>query len=128
MSGVTRSATSAVMTAANASPMTMPTAVSTRFPRNRKSLNSLIMLRSLRTIGVESSLVALTVLNPATEDVIAELEPAGVEETDAAVARAKAVFPAWRAVAPGDRARLLRRLATAVRDGRCSGDDQAGHA
>jgi acyl-CoA reductase-like NAD-dependent aldehyde dehydrogenase len=28
--------------------------------------------------------VSLTVLNPATEDVIAELEPAGVEETDAA--------------------------------------------
>jgi acyl-CoA reductase-like NAD-dependent aldehyde dehydrogenase len=74
------------------------------------------MLRSLRTIGVESSLVALTVLNPATEDVIAELEPAGVEETDAAVARAKAVFPAWRAVAPGDRARLLRRLATLVQE------------
>ena len=32
---------------------------------------------------------------------MAELPRAGVEETDAAVARAKAAFPAWRAVAPG---------------------------
>ena len=56
------------------------------------------------------------VLNPATEEAIAELESAGVEETDAAVARAKAAFPAWRAVAPADRARLLRRLATLVEE------------
>ena len=58
----------------------------------------------------------LTVLNPATEEPIAELEQAGVEETDAAVARAKAAFPAWRAVAPNDRGRLLRRLATLVEE------------
>lgn len=58
----------------------------------------------------------LTVLNPATEEPIADLEQAGVEETDAAVARAKAAFPAWRAVAPADRARLLRRLATLVEE------------
>ena len=56
------------------------------------------------------------VLNPATEEVIAEVAPAGVEETDAAVARAKAAFPAWRAVAPTDRAALLRRLATLVEE------------
>jgi acyl-CoA reductase-like NAD-dependent aldehyde dehydrogenase len=56
------------------------------------------------------------VLNPATEEVIAEVEPAGVEETDAAVARAKEAFPSWRAVAPADRARLLRRLATLVEE------------
>src|ERR687886_309062 len=58
----------------------------------------------------------LTVLNPATEQPIAELPQAGVAETDAAVARAKAAFPAWRAVAPGDRARLLRRFATTVEE------------
>jgi betaine-aldehyde dehydrogenase len=58
----------------------------------------------------------LTVRNPATEQPIAELEQAGVEETDAAVARAKAAYPEWRAVAPGDRARLLRRLATLVEE------------
>ncbi|HUJ91447.1 MAG TPA: aldehyde dehydrogenase family protein [Gaiellaceae bacterium] len=56
------------------------------------------------------------VVNPATEETLAELESAGVEETDAAVARARAAFPAWRAVAPADRARLLRRLATLVEE------------
>jgi betaine-aldehyde dehydrogenase len=56
------------------------------------------------------------VLNPATEEVIAEIEAASADETDAAVARAKEAFPAWRAVAPADRARLLRRLATLVEE------------
>ena len=58
----------------------------------------------------------IAVIEPATERVMAELPRAGVEETDAAVARAKAAFPAWRAIAPGDRARLLLRdLATRSR-------------
>ena len=57
-----------------------------------------------------------TILNPATEEAIAEVEAAGVEETNAAVARARQAFPAWRAVAPADRARLLRRLATLVEE------------
>jgi betaine-aldehyde dehydrogenase len=56
------------------------------------------------------------ILNPATEETIAEIEAAGVDETDAAVARAKEAFPAWRAVAPTDRSRLLRRLATLVEE------------
>jgi acyl-CoA reductase-like NAD-dependent aldehyde dehydrogenase len=56
------------------------------------------------------------VLNPATEETLADIESAGVEEADAAVARAKAAYPAWRAVAPADRARLLRRLATLVEE------------
>ena len=60
--------------------------------------------------------MTLTVINPATEQPLAELEQAGVAETDAAVARAKAAFPAWRAVTPADRARLLRRLATLVEE------------
>ncbi len=60
--------------------------------------------------------MTLTVLNPATEEPLAELQQAGPEETDAAVARAKAAFPSWRAVAPADRARLLRRLATLIED------------
>ena len=56
------------------------------------------------------------VVDPATEETIAELESAGAEETDAAVARAKAAFPAWRAVAPAERARVLRALATLVEE------------
>src|SRR6187455_1453094 len=60
--------------------------------------------------------MTLTVLDPATEQPIAELEQAGVEETDEAVERARAAFPAWRAVAPSDRARLLRRVASLVEE------------
>jgi acyl-CoA reductase-like NAD-dependent aldehyde dehydrogenase len=57
---------------------------------------------------------AIEVIEPATERVMAAVPRAGVEEVDAAVARAKAAFPAWRAVAPADRAKLLRALADAL--------------
>src|SRR5437868_5730327 len=56
------------------------------------------------------------VLEPATEEVLAELPPAGVEETDAAVARAARAYPAWRAVEPADRGRLLLRVAELVEE------------
>ncbi|MFL5847268.1 MAG: aldehyde dehydrogenase family protein [Solirubrobacteraceae bacterium] len=56
----------------------------------------------------------LEVLEPATERVLETIPRGGVDEVDAAVARAKAAYPAWRAVAPADRATLLRRLADAV--------------
>src|ERR1700694_5844982 len=60
--------------------------------------------------------MALEVLNPATEKPIAQLERAGVEETDRAVAAARAAYPAWRAMKPADRARLLRRVAALVEE------------
>jgi acyl-CoA reductase-like NAD-dependent aldehyde dehydrogenase len=60
--------------------------------------------------------MTITVLNPATEKPLAELSSAGVPETDEAVAAAKAAFPGWRAVAPADRARLMRRLAALVEE------------
>jgi len=50
--------------------------------------------------------MTLEVLNPTTGRPIAQLERAGLEETDEAVARALAAYPAWRAVKPADRARL----------------------
>jgi acyl-CoA reductase-like NAD-dependent aldehyde dehydrogenase len=57
----------------------------------------------------------VTVLvNPATEEVVGDVPPATVEEADAAIARARAAFGSWRHVAPGDRARLLRRFADMV--------------
>ena len=56
----------------------------------------------------------MQVFEPATEQVLAELPRAGAEEADEAVARAKAAFPAWRDVSPGDRAKLLRRLARVI--------------
>src|SRR5215217_982254 len=56
----------------------------------------------------------LEVLNPATEEVVERLESATEGDADAAVARAREAFPAWRDVDPADRARLLRRLADAL--------------
>jgi acyl-CoA reductase-like NAD-dependent aldehyde dehydrogenase len=56
------------------------------------------------------------VLNPATEESITEIPSASVEDTDAAVDAARRAFPEWRAVAPADRARLLRRLAALVEE------------
>jgi acyl-CoA reductase-like NAD-dependent aldehyde dehydrogenase len=56
------------------------------------------------------------VINPATEQVIGTVSAASVEEADAAIARAHEAWPAWRAVAPGDRANLLRRFSDVVRD------------
>ncbi len=56
----------------------------------------------------------ISVIEPATEQVMAEIPRAGVEETDAAVAAAVAAFPAWRAVDPADRSALLRGLADAL--------------
>jgi acyl-CoA reductase-like NAD-dependent aldehyde dehydrogenase len=56
----------------------------------------------------------IQVIEPATEQIMAEVPQAGVEETDAAVAAAKAAFPAWRAVEPAERAALMHRLADAL--------------
>ncbi|GAB2855296.1 aldehyde dehydrogenase family protein [Streptomyces deserti] len=56
----------------------------------------------------------LEVLNPATEEVIATVPAATAADVDAAVARAARAQTAWAALAPGDRARLLRRFAATV--------------
>jgi acyl-CoA reductase-like NAD-dependent aldehyde dehydrogenase len=56
----------------------------------------------------------LAVIEPATERALAEIPQAGVEEADAAVARATAAFPAWRAVTPRDRGRILLAIADAL--------------
>jgi len=56
----------------------------------------------------------LSVIEPATEGVLAELERAGAAEVDAAVSAAKAALPAWRALDPRSRARALRDLAEAL--------------
>src|SRR5256884_3326855 len=66
--------------------------------------------------GPSSFGITHLVINPATEKPIAEVERGGAEDVDLAVARARDAFPAWSAVAPADRARLLRRLAAAVEE------------
>jgi betaine-aldehyde dehydrogenase len=57
-----------------------------------------------------------TVVNPATEQPVIDVHLASVAETDALIERANAAFPAWKAVAPAARARLLRRFAQVVDD------------
>jgi acyl-CoA reductase-like NAD-dependent aldehyde dehydrogenase len=53
----------------------------------------------------------ISVVEPATEQVMAQVPRGGVEEVDAAVAAGKQAFEAWRAVTPRDRSTLLHRLA-----------------
>src|SRR3954470_9599095 len=54
------------------------------------------------------------VISPVDEQVVATVPAFTAAETDAAIERAHAAFATWRAVAPGDRARLLRRFAAVV--------------
>ncbi len=55
-----------------------------------------------------------TILNPADEAVVATVDSSSIEETDAAIARAAVAQRGWAALAPVDRARMLRRFAAAV--------------
>ena len=55
-----------------------------------------------------------TVINPATEQPVRRVELNSAEQTDAAIERAARAQESWRAVSPGDRARLLRRFAEQV--------------
>ena len=59
-------------------------------------------------------MTAHTVVNPATEQPVGQLESATIEQADEVIARAVAAQRRWRDVAPGDRARLLRRFAEQV--------------
>ena len=49
-------------------------------------------------------------INPTTQEVLAEVARGGQREVDAAVAAAKAAFPAWAGRPSAERAKLLRKL------------------
>ncbi|WP_179402501.1 5-carboxymethyl-2-hydroxymuconate semialdehyde dehydrogenase [Burkholderia guangdongensis] len=49
-------------------------------------------------------------VNPANQEVLAEVARGGADEVDAAVAAAKDAFPAWAAKTPKERAKLIRNL------------------
>jgi acyl-CoA reductase-like NAD-dependent aldehyde dehydrogenase len=55
-----------------------------------------------------------TVVNPATEEIVTTVTRTSAAETDAAIERAVAAQAAWRAIAPADRAGLLRSFASEV--------------
>ncbi len=54
------------------------------------------------------------VINPATGELVETVPLATAEETDTAIETAQAAFGPWRAMAPGDRAALLRAFASLV--------------
>ncbi len=58
----------------------------------------------------------MQVIEPATEQVMAEVPSGGAAEVDAAVSRAKEVFPEWRAITPEDRSDVMHRLANALEE------------
>src|SRR5690349_6566058 len=58
--------------------------------------------------------MATTLVNPATGRPIRDVPAATEAETDEAIGRAHDAFPAWRDLAPGERARLLRAFAAVV--------------
>ncbi|SDU94784.1 betaine-aldehyde dehydrogenase [Microlunatus sagamiharensis] len=51
------------------------------------------------------------VRDPSNGEVVAEISLAGAEDVDAAVAAARAAFPAWSGATPGERSAVLQRLA-----------------
>jgi acyl-CoA reductase-like NAD-dependent aldehyde dehydrogenase len=70
-------------------------------------------------LGEKESMAAgtetvLKVVEPATEEILAELPHATAADADDAVGRAKRAFPAWRALTPKDRSMILRRVADAL--------------
>jgi acyl-CoA reductase-like NAD-dependent aldehyde dehydrogenase len=56
----------------------------------------------------------LSIVNPANEQPLTSIELYELDETDRAIKRAQHMNSQWRAVAPADRARLLRRFAEVV--------------
>ena len=59
---------------------------------------------------------ALAVENPATEEIVTELQGASPEQVDAAVAGAREAAPGWAATPAVERAELLHEVATRMRD------------
>jgi betaine-aldehyde dehydrogenase len=55
-----------------------------------------------------------TLINPATGQAFGEVPSASEAEADEVIAKAQDAFGPWRALAPGDRAKLLRAFAAAV--------------
>ncbi|KAL4922714.1 aldehyde dehydrogenase domain-containing protein [Aspergillus aurantiobrunneus] len=57
-----------------------------------------------------------SLINPFTRESVAEVSQANEEDTNKAVAAAKAAFPAWRDLSPSDRGAYLHKLAALIRE------------
>ncbi len=58
----------------------------------------------------------LAVINPATEEVLGELPLATRADLDQALAAARDAYPAWRAMPPNERGRILKGAAALLRE------------
>jgi succinate-semialdehyde dehydrogenase / glutarate-semialdehyde dehydrogenase len=58
----------------------------------------------------------LPVINPATEEVLGQLPLATAADLDRALAAARDAYPAWRAMPPNERGRILKRAADLLRE------------
>ena len=58
------------------------------------------------------------VINPATEAIITTIEHYDLAATDDVIAKASRAFDSWRAIAPGERARVLRNFSQVVSEHR----------
>src|SRR5215213_4863524 len=56
------------------------------------------------------------IVNPATEQIVAEAPEASVAQVESAASAAADAFPAWSRTKPEERARLLDRAADLLRD------------
>lgn len=61
-------------------------------------------------------MTSYTIINPTTAKPVQEILLADIYETDVTIEKADRAFRSWRLVAPGDRARLLRRFASLVEE------------
>jgi 5-carboxymethyl-2-hydroxymuconic-semialdehyde dehydrogenase len=61
-----------------------------------------------------SSASTFDTINPATQQVLAQVAAGGEQEVNAAVAAAKAAFPAWAATPATERAKIMRKLGDLV--------------
>jgi len=57
-----------------------------------------------------------TAVNPATEEVVAEIPLGGQADVDLAVAAARKAFPVWAGMPPAERCRLLEKMAQLQRE------------
>ncbi|MEU9885796.1 aldehyde dehydrogenase family protein [Sphaerisporangium sp. NPDC051011] len=65
--------------------------------------------------AVAGSTLMIDVVNPATDEVIAQVPEGTAADVDRAVAAATAAFPGWAATDPAERARIVGRVADGLR-------------
>ncbi len=69
---------------------------------------------SNRILCQNESMSKLTVIEPATEKILAEIPAATAADIHSAVQKAKRAFPAWRKMPPAERVRIMHNIANLI--------------